>query len=88
MAAGQVLRLYPMKVELIEQVLASPTLERIEALLGDEETVFWVDWREEDDCIPAECERILQTGSLAGELVEVPSENGYEIYIRFRDLRA
>jgi hypothetical protein len=76
-----------MKLDLIEQVLESPTEARIETLLADEETVFWVDWRQEDDSIPAACEQILRTGVLTGELVKVQSENGYEVYVRFRDRR-
>src|SRR2546425_791810 len=73
-----------MNVELITAVMESPTEDAIEALLGDEENVFWVDWREKDDEIPETCEMILQTGALSGELVEVETGEGYEVHIHYQ----
>ena len=77
-----------MNLELITQVLQSPNDTAVRALLEANDTVFWVDWREEDDAIVGYCEDILQTGSLAAELVEVDTENGYEIHITFQGKRA
>lgn len=56
-------------------------------MLDDRTTVWWVDWREHDEAIPNNCEAILQTGHLAGELVETDSEAGFEVYVRYRDRR-
>jgi hypothetical protein len=64
-------------------VLELPTEETIRALLDDPSTVFWVDWKEYDDAIADACDEILGTGRLSGELVEVNTDKGYEIYIRY-----
>jgi hypothetical protein len=76
-----------MNLDLVIAVLEAPTSTTIQAMLDDGGTVFWVDWREEDDSIPGYCEDILQTGSLSGELMEVDTEQGYEIYVKYRDHR-
>jgi hypothetical protein len=76
-----------MNLELIESVLASPTAENIQALLDDEATVFWVDWRQEDESIAESCETILQTGALSGELVNVATGEGFEVYLNYRGQR-
>lgn len=68
-------------------VLESPTEEAINALLDDDSTVFWIDWRQEDETIADSCELVLRTGHLSGELVEVDSVEGYEVYLRYRDRR-
>jgi hypothetical protein len=64
-------------------VLESPSEEAILDLLGDNATVFWIDWRHEDETIADECESVLKTGALSGELVKVDSEVGFEVYLRY-----
>jgi hypothetical protein len=76
-----------MNLNVVIAVLEDPTPETIETLLQDEETVFWVDWREDDDAIPNYCESILQTGQLSGELINVDGDPGFEIYVRYNDKR-
>src|SRR4029078_5349070 len=68
-------------------VLESSSEESIRALLDDYATVFFVDWKENDDAIPDGCESILETGHLSGELGKTDSEHVYEIYVRYRDRR-
>jgi hypothetical protein len=69
----------------VNAVLESPTEEAILALLHDSATVFWIDWRQEDESIAEECESVIQTGNLSGELVEVDSDEGFEVYLQYRD---
>lgn len=76
-----------MNLALIRQVLASPDSESIEALLDDEETVFWVDWREEDDVLVEYCEDILQTGELSAEELDADNEAGFELIVQYQDNR-
>lgn len=71
-----------MNLQKITAVIEAPTTEAIQSLLEDEATVFWVDWREEDDTIVEYCEVILQTGNLFAELIQVETKEGYEIYIQ------
>lgn len=73
-----------MNLDLITAVLENPTEENVQALLDDDQTVFWVDWREEDDAIPGYCESILQTGHLSGE---ADTEAGYEVYVSYKERR-
>jgi hypothetical protein len=56
-------------------------------LLEDDATVFWIDWRQEDETIAESCELVLRTGRLSGELVEVDSDAGYEVYLQYGDRR-
>jgi len=58
-----------------------------QALFDDTETIFWVDWRHEDEGIVNDCEGVLQTGELAGELVNIDAKPGFEIYIQYKDKR-
>jgi hypothetical protein len=74
-----------MNIDSVIAVLESPSEAAIDDLLQDEETVFWVDWRQDDDSIPDACEAVLQTGKLAGKLVEVDTDQGYEVWIRYGD---
>lgn len=74
-----------MDVDKLIAVLESPTEEAVRALLDDNSTVFWIDWRQEDETIAESCELVLQTGRLSGELVE--SDAGYEVWLRFGDRR-
>ena len=76
-----------MNGQLVFDLLAAPAEESIRRLLDDEATVFWVDWREEDDAIVDACETVLATGELAGELVETDSDEGFEVYVRYGKTR-
>ncbi len=76
-----------MNRELITQVIQSPTPEATEALFNDQDTVFWVDWREEDDAIVQYCEDILQTGSLETEIVAANNEAGFDMFISYNSKR-
>ncbi|MEM1099702.1 MAG: hypothetical protein AAGH92_13050 [Planctomycetota bacterium] len=66
------------------ELLSSPSPESLEAMLDDESAVFWVDWRQEDDTIPEACERVLNTGALSGELVEIDADPDFEVYIAYK----
>jgi hypothetical protein len=76
-----------MDISKLTAVLESSTDDAIRALLDDDSTVFWIDWRQEDETIAESCESVLRTGYLSGELVEVDSEEGYEVYLRYRERR-
>lgn len=65
----------------------SPTEDAIQSLLDDRETVFWVDWREDDDAIVDYCEDILNTRSLSAHLVDAENEAGFELFIHYKDRR-
>lgn len=65
----------------VEQLLADGSEDAATRLLADRDSVFLVDWREEDDAIVGYCERILKTGQLRGEIVDVDDDPGFEIYI-------
>ena len=69
----------------VVSVLGSPTEDAVSALLDDDATVFWIDWRQEDETIADSCESVLQTGHLSGELVD--TGEGYEVYLQYRDRR-
>jgi hypothetical protein len=74
-----------MNLQLITNVLESPTDVNIQALLDDPTTVFWIDWKQEDVSIVEACERVLQTGTLRAEMVEVDKPGGYEVSIHYGD---
>ena len=76
-----------MNVDVVAIAIHSPSRQTIQALLNDKDTVFWVDWREEDDAIVQDCENILQTGRLKAEVVETTTGGGYEIYIQYGEKR-
>ena len=76
-----------MNRELVARAIESPTRENIEALFDDEDTVFWVDWREEDDAIVEYCESIIGSGSLDAELADADNDAGFEMYISYREKR-
>jgi hypothetical protein len=76
-----------MDIQRVQTVLESPTEQAIRELLDDETTVFCVDWRQQDETIADVCENLLRTGRLSGELVEVDSDEGYEVYIQYGDRR-
>lgn len=77
-----------MNRELITRLIESPTEDAIEALFDDKDSVFWVDWREEDDAIVEYCESIIQTGNLTSEVVDADNDAGFEMYINYKDKRA
>jgi hypothetical protein len=68
-------------------VLVSPSDDDIRALLDDDSTVFWIDWRQEDETIAESCELVLRTGHLSGELAEVDSDDEYEVHLQYGDRR-
>lgn len=76
-----------MDIEKVIAVLESPTDNSIRALLDDIGTVFWIDWRQEDETIAESCESVLQTGRLSGELIETDSDEGYEVYLQYGERR-
>lgn len=76
-----------MNISKVVAVLESPTGSAVRALLDDETTIFWIDWRQEDETIAGSCESVLQTGRLSGELVEVDSDEGFEVYLQYGDRR-
>lgn len=76
-----------MDIGKVTTVLESPTEDAIRALLDDDGTVFWIDWRQEDETIAESCDAVLHTGQLSGELVEVDSDEGFEVHLQFRDRR-
>ena len=76
-----------MNVTLIKNAIASPSEQAIQALLDEEDTVFWVDWKQEDEDIIGVCENILQTGRLAAELIDTDLGGGYDLYIQYGDKR-
>jgi hypothetical protein len=71
----------------VEQLLSAGSESAIEKMLADHDTVFFVDWREEDDAIVGYCEGILKTGDLAAELIQIDADPGFEIYIAHRGRR-
>jgi hypothetical protein len=76
-----------MDIEKILAVLESPTDESIRALLADRGTVFWIDWRQADETIAEDCESVLKTGHLWGELIETDSDEGFDVYLQHRERR-
>ena len=76
-----------MDMRKVTAVLESPTEAAVSALLDDDATVFWIDWRQEDETIAESCELVLQTGRLSAHLVEVDSDEGYEVWLQFGDRR-
>ncbi|QDU75037.1 hypothetical protein Pan97_20580 [Bremerella volcania] len=76
-----------MNLELIRNALSSSDSESIQTLLDDEETVFWVDWREEDDVLVEYCEEILQTGELSAEELDADNEAGFELFVQYQERR-
>jgi len=72
---------------LIRQALEAPTEENIEALLMDEDTILWVDWREEEDAIVRECAYLLDIDQITAEIEDVDNEAGFEMYILYGSKR-
>jgi len=76
-----------MNRELITRLIESPTEDAIEALFDDEDTIFWVDWREADTAIVEYCESIIQTRSLSADVVDTENDTGFEMYINYKEKR-
>jgi hypothetical protein len=76
-----------MNLDHIVAVLQSPDKTTIDRLLEDRSTAFWIDWRQEDETIADACELVLETGKLVSELVEVDTDEGYEVYVQYFDRR-
>ncbi len=74
-----------MNVDLIKNVLRTSSDEAVTALLDDEDTVFWVDWREEDDVLAEYVEGILQTGELSAEELDADNDAGFELFVHYQD---
>jgi hypothetical protein len=74
-------------LQLVRDVLESTDAEALDALMEDDATVFFVDWRGEDDAIPEYCETILETGTLSAETVDADNEAGFDIYINYAGKR-
>jgi hypothetical protein len=73
-----------MNLKAIERFFSSPTEKNPQTLLNSPDTVFWVDWREEDDAIVGYCEDILQTDQLAAELKEIETAPGFQMSIVYK----
>ncbi len=76
-----------MNIDLITAVLESPSKERIRALLDDDTTVFWIDWREGEGDIVRYCEAVLQTGDLHAEQVRAATPRGSDLFISYKGKR-
>jgi hypothetical protein len=70
-------------LQTVKNVLDMSAREAYQALQQDKTTVFWVDWREEDDAIVRYCESVLQTGNLAAEVVNDETGEGSALSIRY-----
>jgi len=73
-----------MNLDLITAVLGSSTRENIDALLDDNSTVFWVDWREDETDIVSYCESVLETGNLEAEWEDVNTPRGVDLVIHYK----
>ena len=60
----------------INAALENPTPQNIAALLDDEDLVFYVDWREEDEDMVWSCAHLLQDFALE------PEYKGEDLFIR------
>jgi len=69
-----------MKLNVVRELLSSPSADAVQAFLDDESTVFWIDWRQEDETIAESCELTLNTGSLDGELIE-KTDDGSDYHV-------
>jgi hypothetical protein len=62
----------------VEALLSSQSDDALNAFL-ESGAVFHVDHREEDELIAGYCERVLSTGDLASELVDIDDDPGFEL---------
>ena len=76
-----------MKLNVVRELLSSPSADAVQAFLDDESTVFWIDWRQEGETIAESCELTLNTGSLDGELIEKTDDGSdYQVEIIYNTL--
>jgi hypothetical protein len=76
-----------MNISLITAVLESADQAAIRALFDDDQTVFWVDWREGESDIVRYCESVLQTGRLTAEWVRTDNPRGGNLFISYSGRR-
>src|SRR2546426_10855840 len=76
-----------MNFSVITAALESPSKETIRALFDDDDTIFWVDWREDEADIVSYCETVLRTGSLTAEWVRVATSRGSDLFISYSGRR-
>jgi hypothetical protein len=74
-----------MNLDAVIAALEDESGQTVTELLDDQGAIFWVDWRQFDDTIPNDCESVLKTGQLSGELLR--GEKGPEIYVCYKDKR-
>lgn len=74
-----------MNLDLVREVIAGDA--EMTDLLDDEESIFFVDWREEDTAVVEYCEDILETGSLSAEDVDADNDAGFEMFIKYKERR-
>ncbi|BBO34071.1 hypothetical protein [Lacipirellula parvula] len=72
----------------VTDLLQTPSEAHVAALLDDDDAIFLVDWREEDDVIIEYCESILRTGSLSAAIIDVDADPGFELYIEYSGKRS
>jgi hypothetical protein len=76
-----------MNVNFITSVLESGSEEAIRDLFDDDDTIFWVDWREFEGDIVRYCEAVLQTGRLTYEWVQTDKPGKRDLYISYNGKR-
>ncbi|BAP32491.1 uncharacterized protein CHSO_3454 [Chryseobacterium sp. StRB126] len=69
------------KVDTLKKYIETESFEELNAL--NNQHIFWVDWREEDDAIVEYCEKCLQTDALKAEM----AYSGEDIFltIQYKD---
>ena|SRR5437870_237142 len=76
-----------MNFSVITAALESPSKETIRALFDDDDTIFWVDWREDEADIVSYCETVLRTGSLTAEWARAATSRGSALFISYSGRR-
>jgi|GEM_PF-497213 len=74
----------PTNIELLKRVIEGTDKSAADELWEDGDTMFWVDWREQDDDIPRYCEGLLQTGSLSTSVYNTEEEPGFAFDIYYK----
>lgn len=74
----------PANITLLKRVIEGSDASAQEELWDDDETLFWVDWREEDENIPRYCEELIETGNLSGTVYDIDEEPGFAMDILYR----
>lgn len=68
----------------VEELMDSPSDDAVHALLSDRYSIFWIDWREEDDLIAEACENVLRTGTLYATLIDTETDPGFDLIISYK----